>query len=141
MLIHLIYASTANKNMSEDELLDILKKARKTNEKLNISGMLLYHDRSFLQVLEGEASAVEELYDRIKKDRRHHGVTLIASRKIKERNFPAWEMGFSNLKTVKPESVKGYSEYLQTPLNSNKVTKNPSFAHAFLDAFKSGYSA
>jgi hypothetical protein len=40
--------------MSDDNLKDLLKKSRAKNETLNITGMLLYLDPFFIQVLEGE---------------------------------------------------------------------------------------
>lgn len=137
MLINLIYASTANSPMSEQELLDLLKKARIKNESLDITGLLLYYDQSFLQVLEGEEKTVHELYERIQKDSRHRAVVTIGVRSVKTRVFSDWQMGFVDLHQVKPESVIGYSDYLNISLNSSEVTKNPSFAYAFLEAFKS----
>ena len=54
-MICLIYASSATKAMSQDELKALLAKARTNNQRDNITGMLLYNDGNFLQVLEGEA--------------------------------------------------------------------------------------
>ena len=49
----IIYISSAAKKMDDDDLLDILKTSRENNKKNDISGMLLYDNGSFIQVLEG----------------------------------------------------------------------------------------
>ncbi len=55
-MIHLCYVSTAKYLMTQEELLKLLNVARQSNSKLGITGMLLYKDMSFLQVIEGEAT-------------------------------------------------------------------------------------
>lgn len=41
------------------------------NARVDVTGMLLYHGRTFFQVLEGDRGVVEPLFDRIGKDKRH----------------------------------------------------------------------
>ena len=57
-MFQLIYASAAVKPFTPQELTVLLAKARKKNSSMDISGMLLYHAGSFLQVLEGPDDAV-----------------------------------------------------------------------------------
>ncbi|NJO83577.1 MAG: BLUF domain-containing protein, partial [Blastochloris sp.] len=47
--------------MTDDQLREILVKARDKNRRLNVTGMLLYRDRFFIQALEGEQEVVEPL--------------------------------------------------------------------------------
>ena len=54
----LVYTSISNQKMSDDNLKDLLKKSRLKNEMLNITGMLLYLDPFFIQILEGEEAIV-----------------------------------------------------------------------------------
>ena len=68
----LVYTSIANKKMSDDDLEDLLKKIRKKNETRHVTGMLLYLDPFFMQVLEGEEAMVNDLFNLIKQDSRHH---------------------------------------------------------------------
>ena len=70
-LFCLVYTSLANQKMSDDNLKDLLKKSRLKNETLNITGMLLYLDPFFIQILEGEEAIVNETYNIIKQDSRH----------------------------------------------------------------------
>ena len=72
----LVYTSISNQKMSDGNLKDLLKKSRLKNETLNITGMLLYLDPFFMQILEGEEAIVNESFKVIKQDSRHHNSTL-----------------------------------------------------------------
>ena len=96
-LIHLIYASTATQEFTEVELAELLREARASNERLQITGMLLYSNGSFFQILEGSASAVDELFDRIADDPRHAHAATIIREPIAKRAFGEWTMGFAAL--------------------------------------------
>ncbi|AYL98417.1 BLUF domain-containing protein [Mucilaginibacter celer] len=91
---YLIYLSTAVNLFSQDQLEELLKKARANNAKKSVTGMLLYYDGSFIQVLEGDATDVDAVYDTIKADNRHKDLIKIADGEHDERAFAAWSMGF-----------------------------------------------
>ena len=65
-LITLIYGSAAVDPFTEPELIALLEKSRANNQSLGVTGMLVYRDGNFLQVLEGEAEQVDT--DRIVAD-------------------------------------------------------------------------
>ncbi len=90
-MIHLIYISSATRVMTEIDLLDLLHEARDRNKRQNVTGMLLFKDRSFLQVLEGEASDVDEIYGSITRDERNAGNYLIRSPRETFRSG-AWDL-------------------------------------------------
>ena len=136
MLIMLMYGSTATHPMSEKELLEILEVSRRNNGKDNVTGMLLYGGGNFLQVLEGEEADVMALYQKIGRDLRHHHVSMISNRTVRERHFGDWQMGFVNLDEINPAEIPGYSEFLKTPLDAREFFDNPGFAHRFLQVFK-----
>lgn len=133
-LVSLIYASTATHKMSRQEIIDILDKSREKNKKLDITGMLLYKDGNFLQVLEGDDEVVTELYETIEADPRHIGKQLVLKRPIQERTFGDWQMAFVDLDEVDPNQLDGYSDFLETPLNQ---IEDGSLAYTFLNTFKS----
>lgn len=134
-LITLIYGSAAVEPFSEAELVALLEKAREKNRRLGITGMLLYRDGNFLQVLEGEAEAVDALLETIRRDPRHRGILVFLKRPLPQREFSDWEMGFVNLDSVSPEQLPGYSSYLNQPLDSPEFEKD-GFAFTFLRVFK-----
>jgi hypothetical protein len=53
-LYHLLYVISAVKPFSDSELVEMLVKTRAKNISLEITGMLLYKDGNFLQVMEGD---------------------------------------------------------------------------------------
>ena len=93
----LIYVSVAEKPFSSTELLDLLEHARRNNEKAHVTGMLLYKEGNFLQVLEGEERVVKALSAKISRDPRHSKVITMLEGPLVQREFSDWSMGFSNL--------------------------------------------
>lgn len=136
MLTTLIYGSTASYEMKQDDLKEILEASRRNNEKTNITGMLLYKNNNFLQVLEGEEKALNELYEKIKQDKRHHSVYTIMKRQIKKREFEQWEMGFADLDEALPVDLPGYSDFLLNPLSEDMTKNRASRVYIFLKNFR-----
>ena len=135
-MIQLIYGSTAVKPFTSPELVELLNKARQKNERLNITGLLLYFDSSFIQVLEGDAAAVDGLMESIKADERHEGIAIFFREEVTNREFPDWEMAFLQISDDDIAKLPGYSEVLkQRTLNSRLFADNPSKAKTFLNAF------
>lgn len=135
-MITLIYGSTAiNNHMPSEELVAILEKARQTNATLNITGMLLYDDGNFLQVLEGEDEVVTSLYNKICKDPRHIGIMLFVKKAIDKRHFDDWAMGFVDVKQLDVQSIPGYSHFLNDPEHLNKL-EDATYAYSFLSVFR-----
>ena len=101
-----IYFSKSTKFFDENSLLTLLEQWRAYNTKANISGILLYVRGSIVQVLEGEAQAVETLFDRIQTDRRHTDVIRVMNRPIVQRLFPDWTMGYETVTSRQMEGIK-----------------------------------
>jgi hypothetical protein len=97
MPYQLCYASTATREMPRQALFDLLTEARRYNTKAGITGLLLYQNGQFLQVLEGEADPVRALFKRICNDKRHTRIALLFEELVSERQYPDWSMGFQAL--------------------------------------------
>ena len=97
MTFQVIYASKANE-IYQDELERILDQARQNNVANDITGVLVFVDNIFLQVLEGEQQKVLALLDAIKNDKRHTDVKLIGQAKVEKRSFEDWAMAYVDLK-------------------------------------------
>jgi len=110
MTSSLIYASIRDKNCSENDIHDILFTSRNKNKLLGITGVLVYSDTMFVQYLEGDRKQVFDLYEKIKKDKRHSEVILVSISSIDNRLFPSWEMGERKLKEVDFEFDNGLQE-------------------------------
>ena len=96
-MYHLVYTSHAVKPFSEDDLLQLLKQCRTFNKSKSITGMLLYIQGKFIQVLEGEKIDIQRLYASIYTDPRHKRVSLIIEGNSPDRIFKDWSMGFKQL--------------------------------------------
>ena len=99
-LVELSYLSEAVSDMSFLGLMGLLETARALNQKSGITGILLYDNQQFGQVIEGERANVMKAWRRIQDDRRHHRVELLEIREITERNFPDWLLRFYGGETL-----------------------------------------
>jgi hypothetical protein len=70
----------------------IFTAARRNNRALDITGALMTSDDAFAQVLEGEESAVRELFARISADERHDHVDVLQEQAVPGRTFGRWAM-------------------------------------------------
>ena len=57
---------------------------------------MLYYEGEFIQYLEGNQIKVLELFDKIKKDKRHTDIELISYAERDSREFSNWEMAFED---------------------------------------------
>ena len=105
---YLIYISTAVNLLTDEELKEILISSRKNNSAKNISGLLLYADGVFLQLLEGEKIDVEQTYKKIENDLRHKKITILVKGEHDNRAFPDWSMGYSVANKAFVDKMEGY---------------------------------
>jgi hypothetical protein len=132
----MIYASSATELFTQDELESLLEKSRRNNQAVGISGLLLYKDGNFMQLLEGPQEAVAATLKRIELDRRHRGVIRLYQCDQTEREFGDWSMGFKRLDAGSVPAMEGYSDFLKRPLNDEAFLQNPSKALQLLLSFK-----
>ena len=132
----LIYGSQATQDFDPDQLVELLAQARACNQKVGLSGMLLYCSRSFLQVLEGDAAALEETYLRIRADRRHTNLRLLLDAEVTERLFPDWSMGFDHVDDEElAEELDGYTPATLYPLVNPDLITNGRVAETLLTLY------
>ena len=94
MLIRLVYASTAVQPVSREVMDAILKTARLRNEVKDLTGLLVFDHKYFLQVIEGHRSAVSLLLGKLFADSRHSNLTVLECDEISERLVADWSMSF-----------------------------------------------
>jgi len=94
MLRQLVYISSATRPFEDRELDQLLVAARANNARSGITGVLLYDDQSFLQILEGTRDDVERTLARITRDPRHTSLTVVQDEAVAERDFSAWDMAY-----------------------------------------------
>lgn len=97
MIYQLAYFSAARPDLADEGIRGILRSSTRNNRRNGLSGMLLFIDGVFFQVLEGEQANVEETFARISRDRRHNGVVRVVGQERSERSFANWSMGFEKI--------------------------------------------
>jgi hypothetical protein len=133
-MYHLIYTSYATEQFDEVKLIDLLQQARENNRTLDITGMLLYVNGKFMQVLEGKRQTVIDLYTHISNDTRHKRVTVLLEGESPDRIFDRWSMGFKNLNDEDFKNLSGFQDTDAFFLNQN-LTEESSLVMIFLQLF------
>ena len=70
-VFQLVYASRAAQPFTDAELVELLTRSRQKNDRLDVTGMLLYHDGSFIQALEGNRESHKFTLTNAHKDMRY----------------------------------------------------------------------
>lgn len=133
-MYHLVYTSYATEPFSEEALINLLKKCRENNKKLDITGMLLYVSGKFIQVLEGNQEKVKSLYREIEQDDLHKRVTLVMEGESEKRIFSNWSMGFKGLSNDDFSTLSGFQD-TGAFFARQKLTEKSSLVLVFLQLF------
>lgn len=135
-LIQLVYVSRATRDLSADDLTQLLAKIRPNNQQNAVTGMLLFDGGSFMQVIEGESNTIHHLFARIQLDARHSNIVHILEKPILKRQFPDWSMGFKNITDEMLSQVDGLNDFFVAKTCLSSV--NQGRAVRILDAFARG---
>jgi len=135
-LIHIVYVSFSVKDLTEKNLEDLLVDIRKRNKLQKVTGLLLYNDGTFIQLIEGKTGIIQNLFEKIQNDRRHSNVVLLLEESIKKRAFPDWTMGYYKLNREQSGKIPGYSDFMLSK-DSRKLIESTSYeAMKLLNSFK-----
>ena len=101
-MIRLVYVSQATFDLDSafGHLQALLETSRVFNSRHSITGLLTYRRGIFVQHLEGAASDVRDLYDRICLDSRHRRIIKLLEEPLAARYYPDWSMGYQLLTGV-----------------------------------------
>lgn len=135
-LVQCIYASAARHEFGTEALSDLLHVARTNNARLGLTGMLLYAEGSFFQVLEGPVDVVHALYAKIEQDPRHDQMTMIICEPIPKRSFDAWTMGFCAVSGDDLAGLAGVNDFFGQ--DRKRVGVDAGRARKLLAAFRDG---
>lgn len=91
-LYRLIYVSERAEVFDWNDIKEVMLKSSDNNARLEITGLLVLSDRTFLQTLEGPSLELNALYEKIVQDTRHRRPRLLSFTPIAERQFQSWSM-------------------------------------------------
>lgn len=99
-LVRMVYVSIAanpvdpSRGGVQTDIGRILMQARRNNPKRQVGGVLYFRNNYFLQCLEGEQQAVNEVFQKIARDPRHYKVRTVSLKRVNERLFSNWSMKY-----------------------------------------------
>ena len=139
-LYRITYLSTSLAEMSDAELDAILEVSRAWNQSVGITDLLLYHDGNFMQTLEGAKADVAPVFDKIRSDRRHHGLIRMEARDVGARRFRGWSMAFrrtDQLSGTQKQDFIGITEVRAQVLgDAGPADETMTFIDSFFSSFR-----
>lgn len=94
MIKTICYISNKNANITGERLEHLLSSIIDRNNALNITGILVLQNNHFFQIMEGESDVINDIYKKIEKDERHHGLLKLLNQDISDRVFEDYESGY-----------------------------------------------
>jgi hypothetical protein len=88
----LAYRSRPVAEPTPAELDDLLRKARQRNRLEGLTGLLIYDHGFFFQWLEGPKSALQRVWESIRRDPRHTDLTILRDQMLPRRFFTGWDL-------------------------------------------------
>lgn len=135
-MIQISYISSATEPWSTQELLRLLQQCRENNAGNGVTGMLLYGNETFLQVLEGEEKVINDLVDKIRTDPRHTNVQILHRRTIQRRQYSDWSMGFKRVSDKELQHVEGLRDFGEKDFNPEYLIQHGSVIQSLMDHFR-----
>ena len=121
---HIAYVSCATKPLSSQELDVLLLDARNFNHKVDVTGVLLCHHKTFFQFIEGTPEAINEVYKRIKASKKHHTIFELVNEVTKDRYFSDWSMGYCFVPKTEMQELLQAQWESQLPLITRYAEKS-----------------
>ncbi len=110
-LLSLTYTSSATHLLSVTQLVELIDQIRPKNDRLGVTGLLLYIGGNVIQTLEGPTDTVDALFEVISVDPRHTAVQVVDRRSVEDRVFPTWSMGFRNVSAREVAELQDFDEF------------------------------
>lgn len=122
--------------MSADQLLALLMQCRTNNVARGLTGMLLYGNGTFLQVLEGDDAVVDRLVDTIGADPRHVGMKQLFRKTIEERQYADWSMGFERVTDDSLKQIDGLRDFSEGDFNVEYLATRRDVIDTLMDQYR-----
>jgi len=120
------YLSTANRDINQDEVAELLDLTEVRNNNAGVNGLLIYSDGNFFEVIEGEETKIKELFENIKEDPRHRNIMIVFEKKIDKPLFEDKEANFISENTKHRQmEVENFLYYIKDlDESTQKAVKN-----------------
>ena len=114
MLYTLCYVSSCKNNLTVKDLEHLFRVNKRNNTEHDVSGILIYNNGNFLQILEGDQDMVKTLFKKITRDSRHRNLIPLINNPIEERIFHDYDSGFIQFENPKKrQELHNYISWLK----------------------------
>ena len=120
-ILTLTYTSSVTDLLSVTQLVELIEQIRPKNERLGLTGLLLYSGGNVIQTLEGTSYAVYQVFDAIRADTRHGDVRIVDRRYVGDRSFSTWSMGFRNVSAREIADLQDFNEFARQSVGHDLV--------------------
>lgn len=134
-LLRVTYTSTVTRLLSVSELVDLIEQIRPKNERLGVTGLLLYSGGNVIQTLEGDPLHVEPLLAAILADPRHSDVRVVERLTAEDRIFASWSMAFRNVSAREVAELQHFDEFARQSVGRD-LGLHASSAFGLLERFR-----
>lgn len=135
-MIQISYISSVTEPMSTQDLLKLLQECRENNAGNGVTGMLLYGNATFLQVLEGEEKVLDDLVEKIRKDQRHTNLQILHRRPIQRRQYSDWSMGFKRVSDKELQHVEGLRDFGERDFSAAYLAQHSDVVQSLMNHFR-----
>ena len=120
----IIYISKLTTPISCEDIESIGVVSNRNNSRINITGILVFFEKMFFQIIEGDDEKVDQLYNKIGNDERHHDILRLKTEyDINERLFPNWNMKTINLDNNVDDLLRPIKILLQSVIESHSIVE------------------
>jgi hypothetical protein len=109
------------------------------NPKRGLTGLLIFGNNIFLQTIEGKKTIVEELIEKISKDKRHTKFQILSKQSIDNRQYSNWAMGFEKLTEQTLAGVPQLQDFALSDFNPEYLSSNASVIESLLERHRSSH--
>lgn len=108
------YVSTAQIDLQDQGVNEIMNQTNLFNKLEDISGILLYNERNFFQLIEGEQNIIQELYAKISRDPRHSNIIKFLEKPVNKPPFDGYLTDFiTDTKKCNEADLRMYLHYIE----------------------------
>ena len=120
----IIYISKLTTPISCEEIESIGVVSSRNNSRINITGILVFFEKMFFQIIEGDDEKVDQLYNKIGNDKRHHDILRLKTEyDVEQRLFPNWNMKTINLDNNVDDLLRPIKILLQSVIESHSIVE------------------
>ena len=120
----IIYISKLTTPISCEDIESIGVVSNRNNSRINITGILVFFEKMFFQIIEGDDEKVDQLYNKIGNDKRHHDILRLKTEyDVEQRLFPNWNMKTINLDNNVDDLLRPIKILLQSVIESHSIVE------------------